>query len=57
MGIDSYNDSSMSYIVEITCKAMSQYKVRRQALKIIKNKLDKEKISIPYNVLDINIKK
>ena len=57
LGIDSYNESSMSYIIEITCKAMSQYKVRRQGLKIIKNKLDSEKISIPYNVIDINIKK
>lgn len=57
LGINSYNDSSMSYAVEITCKAMSQYRVRRQGLKIIKNKLDKEKISIPYNVLDVNINK
>ena len=57
LGIDSYEASSMKYAVEITCKAMSQYSVKRQSLILIKKKLDKDNISIPYNVLDINIKK
>lgn len=55
LGIDSYNDSSMTYLVEIKCRAMSQYAIKRQALKIIKEKLDSVGISIPYNKLDINL--
>jgi small conductance mechanosensitive channel len=57
LGIDSYDDSSISYAIEITCKAMSQYAVKRKSLKLIKNKLDKENITIPYNVVDVNINK
>lgn len=57
LGIDSYNDSNMTYAIEIVCEPMSQYTVKRATLKIIKEQLDKEGITIPYEKLDINITK
>jgi small conductance mechanosensitive channel len=57
LGIDSYDDSSISYAIEITCKAMSQYATKRKCLKIIKAILDEKHIVIPYNIVDVNINK
>lgn len=57
LGIDSFDDSSMKYAISIECEAMTQYKIKRNVLRIIKIEFDKNKIEIPYNKLDIHIEK
>ena len=57
LGVDELGDSSIVYMVDITCKAMTGVGVKRQALRIIKDKFDAEGISIPYTTVDINIRK
>lgn len=54
LGIDSFNDSFMKYAIMIECVEMTHYGVKRAALKLIKQKFDKEKIKIPYNKLEIH---
>lgn len=57
LGIDSFDDSCIKYAVMIECVEMTQHGVKRELLKLIKTKFDKEGISIPYNKLDIHIEK
>lgn len=57
LGVDSFDDSCLKYAIVIECKAMTQYGIKRQALKLIKNAFDKNNIDIPYNKLDVKIEK
>lgn len=57
LGIDSFDDSCIKYAVMIECVEMTQHGVKRELLKLIKAKFDKEGISIPYNKLDVHIEK
>lgn len=57
LGVDELGNSSIVYAVDITCKAMSNFAVKRAALKMIKQRFDKEKIEIPYTTVDINVRK
>ena len=57
LGVDELGSSGIIYMVDITCKAMTHNIVKRKALKIIKEKFDKEKISIPYTTVDVNVRK
>lgn len=57
LGIDSFNDSCMKYAILIECIELTHHGVRREFLKLVKNKFDKEGITIPYNKLDIHIEK
>ena len=56
LGVSSLSDSSIVYSIVIECKPMTFYGVKRKTLKIIKNELDKNKVEIPYNKLDIYVK-
>lgn len=57
LGVDELGDSSIVYMVDITCKAMTGVGIKRKVLRMIKDKFDKEGISIPYTTVDINIRK
>ena len=57
LGIDSFDDSCIKYAIVLECVEMTHFGVKREVLKLIKNKFDEEKISIPYNKLDIHIEK
>lgn len=57
LGVDELGDSSIVYAVDITCKAMTNYAIKREVLKMIKKKFDKEGINIPYTTVDVNIRK
>ena len=57
LGIDSFCDSCMKYLVVINCKAMTQFGIKREVLRLVKCEFDKAGIAIPYNKLDIEIKK
>ena len=56
LGVDSFAESSINYMMAIDCKPMTHPPIKREALKLIKNTFDKENIEIPYNQLDIHIK-
>lgn len=57
LGIDSFEDSSVMYAVEIECAPNTHVGIKRQVLKIIKEVFDENKIVIPYNQLDVHIEK
>lgn len=57
LGVDEFSDSSIVYLIDITCNATTNNIVKRKILKLVKEKFDKEKISIPYTTVDINIRK
>lgn len=57
LGVDELGSSSIVYMVDITCKAMTGVGIKRKVLRMFKEKFDKEGISIPYTTVDINIKK
>ena len=57
LGLDSFEESCMKYLIVINCEPMTHFGIKRETLKLIKNKFDKEGIVIPYNKLDIHIEK
>lgn len=57
LGIDELGDSAIIYMVDITCKAMTGMVIKRKVLRMVKDRFDKEGISIPYTTVDINIRK
>ncbi len=57
LGVDEFGSSSIVYMVDITCLAMTNVGVKRKVLKLIKKRFDKEGINIPYTTVDVNIKK
>lgn len=57
LGLDEFADSSLVYVVDITCKAMTMLPVKRNTLKVVKKAFDKAGIEIPYAKIDVNIKK
>ena len=57
LGVDELASSSIVYMIDVTCKAMTTLGVKRKVLRMVKDKFNKEKISIPYTTVDINIRK
>lgn len=56
LGIERFESSSIIYRIAIDCSPMSQYGVNRAVLRLIKLTFDKNKITIPYDQLDVHIK-
>ena len=57
LGIDSFEASNIDYALEVICEPNTQYPIKRQLLKKIKVSFDENKISIPYNQIDVHIDK
>lgn len=57
LGIDELAGSSIVYMIDVTCKAMTTLGVKRKVLRMVKDTFNKENISIPYTTVDINIRK
>jgi len=57
LGINSFGDSYLKYAMVIECKAMTHYGINREVLKLIKLGMEEKGISIPYNKMDITVKK
>lgn len=57
LGVDALGDSSIVYMVDVTCKAMTGVPIKRKVLRLVKDKFDKEGINIPYTTVDVNIRK
>lgn len=55
-GINDLADSSIKYLVEITCNPIYKLQVRRDALRSILLEMDNNEISIPYTQIDIHTK-
>lgn len=56
LGINEFSSSSIKYLVSIECKANCQYQIKRDYFKLVRNNFNKNKIEIPYNKLDINVR-
>ena len=56
LGINEFSSSSIKYLVCIECKANCQYQIKRDYFKLVKKSFDKNKIEIPYNKLDVNVR-
>ena len=56
LGINEFSSSSIKYLVSIECKANYQYQIKRDYFKLVKKAFDKNKIEIPYNKLDVNVR-
>lgn len=54
LGIDNLKDSSVDYLVRITCIRETQWDIKRAVLKDIKLAYDKNNIKIPYNQLEVH---
>ena len=55
LGVNSFDDSSMKYAVSIECNIGTYVKIKRIFLRDIKIAFDKNKITIPFNQLDVHI--
>ena len=57
LGINEFSSSSIKYLVSIECKANTQYQVKRDYYKLIREEFNKNNIEIPYNKMDVNVRK
>lgn len=57
LGINSFEDSYLKYAIVITCNAMMHYGIKRETLKLIKIGMEEKGVSIPYNKMDVVLKK
>ncbi len=56
LGITELADSSIQYLVEVTCNPQNKLQVRRDTIKSIVLGLDKNNIEVPYTQIDIHNK-
>lgn len=57
LGINKFEESYLKYAIVVECKAMTHYGINREVLKLIKIGMEEKSISVPYQKMDINIKK
>jgi len=55
LGLNSLDTSSVKYLIQYHCDRDSQWRTKRDALKIVKQELDKAKIKIPYQQLEVHM--
>lgn len=54
LGMESLDDSSISYSIILYCKQSEQWNIKRLALKMIKEAYEKENIKIPYPQIEVH---
>ncbi len=57
LGISNFGDSSIDYTISIVCNQDDKWQIKRQVLKLIKDTYDKDKISIPYQQIEVHYDK
>ena len=55
-GVDKLNDSSIDYLIGVTCDSKEKLQLRRDILRAILIILNKNKIAVPYKQIDIHAK-
>ena len=56
MGVNKLDESSINYLIEVTCNPLYKLQVRRDAHRSILVELENNNIAVPYNQLDIHTK-
>ena len=56
MGVNKLDDSSINYLIEVSCDPLYKLQVKRDAHRSILIELAKNNISVPYNQIDIHNK-
>lgn len=54
LGIDSMDDSAITYSILIECRQDNQWQIKREVLKLIKLAYEKENIKIPYPQIEVH---
>lgn len=54
LGVNALDDSCVKYLIQYHCNRDSQWRTKREALRIIKKELDKNRIKIPYPQLEVH---
>ena len=54
LGIDSFDSSSIGYLIKIKCTQGKQFEIKREAFKLIKEAYEKNNIKIPYNQMEVH---
>ncbi len=54
LGVDKLNDSSIDYMITLTCKSENRYGIKREINKIVKDVFDEKKISIPFPQIEVH---
>lgn len=54
LGVNALDDSCVKYLIQYHCNRDSQWRTKREALRIIKQELDKNKVKIPYPQLEVH---
>ena len=57
LGLNDFADSYVKHLIEVDCDPINKLQVRRNALRVIADLLEANKVAIPYNQLDIHTKK
>ncbi len=53
LGISSFGDSAVNYTISIICSQENQWQIKRDVLKIIKDTYEQDKITIPYQQIEV----
>lgn len=53
LGINEFKESYIAYRLKVPVKYDEQWRIKRNLNKIIKEEFDKEKISIPFNIIEV----
>ena len=56
IGVNDLADSSIKYLIEVTCNPLYKLQVRRDCLRSILDQMAKNNISVPYTQIDIHEK-
>lgn len=56
LGLNDLAESSLNYLVKIECEPINRLVVRRAALRSIMVVLEKQKVTVPYNQIDLHTK-
>lgn len=57
LGINNFESSYLLYAFVVECNAMTHYAIKREVLKLIKLGMEDKGISVPYNKMDVMLKK
>ncbi len=54
LGISALEESYVNYTISFICPQETQWQIKREVLKIIKNNYDKDNIKIPYKQIEVH---